>query len=462
MAEIAAAVRDGRRRVVVLDDDPTGVQTVHDIDVLTTWDVDALAGALCAAEPLFYILTNSRALPREEAVRRAQEVAEHLMQARARTGIEIDLISRSDSTLRGHYPWELEPLAALAAPWGFDGVLIVPAFPEGGRVTVGGVHYVREGSRLVPAASTDFARDPSFGYTHSFLPAWVAEKSGGRWPASQVLRIPIETLRAGDVDGVCALLLTAQGGQPVVADAAGYADLTILVAALLRAEARGRRFLCRTAASFVKVRAALADRPLLTREELVPGSGPAPGLVLVGSYVKRTTEQLAQACALPALAVFELPVPRLLEERAGDQIRAVTAQVSGAIAGGRTALVYTSRELIAQDAGRDHAAIAAVVSAAVTQIAATIEARPAWIIAKGGITSSDVATRGLGVRRARVLGQVATGVPVWRLGAETRFPGLPYVVFPGNVGAGDTLAALIALLDPRIADGISAAAGIDR
>jgi uncharacterized protein YgbK (DUF1537 family) len=69
-----------------------------------------------------------------------------------------------------------------------------------------------------------------------------------------------------------------------------------------------------------------------------------------------------------------------------------------------------------------------------------LQVRPRFLIAKGGITSSDVATRGLGVRRALVRGQILPGVPVWRLGAEARFPGLDYVVFPGNVG-GDTALA---------------------
>jgi uncharacterized protein YgbK (DUF1537 family) len=69
-----------------------------------------------------------------------------------------------------------------------------------------------------------------------------------------------------------------------------------------------------------------------------------------------------------------------------------------------------------------------------------ITATPRFLVAKGGITSSDIATGGLGVRRAHVLGQLIPGVPVWRLGAESRFPGMAYVVFPGNVGDDRALA----------------------
>jgi uncharacterized protein YgbK (DUF1537 family) len=449
-AEIRAASREGGRRVVVLDDDPTGVQTMHDIDVLTLWDLPALESALRAPEPLFYILTNSRALSREDAVRRASEIATSLAEAARRTGTTVAVISRSDSTLRGHYPWELEPLRALSGPDGFDGVLIVPAFPEGGRVTVGGVHYVLEGDRYVPAAQTAFARDPSFGYMHSFLPEWVEEKTGGRWRAGEVLRVPIELLRSADVDGVGAILLQARHGRPIVADAAGYADLTVLVAAVLRVEAQGRRLLARTGASFVKARVALADRPLLSRADLLPSGQVAPGLVLVGSYVPRTAEQLSVALEMPGLAAHELSVPRLLGDADGDAHQRELVAWASRTCAGQTALVYTSRDLVASHAGRDHTAIAALVSRAIVRIAASISCRPAWIVAKGGITSSDVATEGLGVRRARVLGQALTGVPVWQLGEETRFPGVPYVVFPGNVGSRDALAELIAMLDPRV------------
>jgi uncharacterized protein YgbK (DUF1537 family) len=129
--------------------------------------------------------------------------------------------------------------------------------------------------------------------------------------------------------------------------------------------------------------------------------------------------------------------------------REIAEWASRTCAGGQTALVYTSRELVGAHAGRDHTEIAALVSRAIARIAASIECRSSWILAKGGITSSDVATDGLGVRKARVLGQMITGVPVWRW-EEGRFPGVPFVVFPGNVGSRDALADLIAMLDPGV------------
>ena len=127
-------------RLVVLDDDPTGAQTVHGVPVLTEWDVDTLSEEL-ARSPVFYILTNSRGLAEREATALAGEIGGRLAQAAERSGRAYALASRSDSTLRGHYPAEVEALAE-AVGGGFDGVIFAPFFEEGGRFTIDDVHYV--------------------------------------------------------------------------------------------------------------------------------------------------------------------------------------------------------------------------------------------------------------------------------------------------------------------------------
>jgi uncharacterized protein YgbK (DUF1537 family) len=393
------------------------------------------------------VLTNSRALDRPAAVQLAGEVAANLLTAVRETGTAVDVISRGDSTLRGHYPWEVEPLFPLLGDSGPHGVLLVPAFPEGGRITIAGTHYVYSDDDLVPVAETDFARDPSFGYAHSYLPRWVEEKTGGHWNARDVLLVPLSLLRNGDVEAVLAILRQASGGRPIVADCAGYTDLTVLVAALLRAEALGKRFICRTAASFVKARAAIEDRPLLAPDDLFASPERGAGVVLVGSYVRRSSEQLARVLEGDRVDAREVVVDTLLDDTHDTYLAELAAWIDDRLGAGRSAMIYTSRTLVTQRAGLDHFGISAVVSKWMSRLVVAMRRRPAWLIAKGGITASDVATRGLGVRRARVLGQIATGIPVWRLGAESRFPGMPYVVFPGNVGSAETLAELISSLD---------------
>jgi len=285
-----------------------------------------------------------------------------------------------------------------------------------------------------------------FGYRSSNLREWVAEKFCGAVTADSVASISIKSLRTGGPDAVREQLLKIAFGNICVVNAAGPRDLEVFVQGLLAAEAEGRRFLFRTAASFVAARLGLAPRPLWKPPSL-PGSGGV--LTVVGSYVPKTTVQLeALLTAQPDAERVEIYVPQLLklEARAGEVKRALE-RVHRALVAGRNVIVFTSRNLLV---GADAAASLAIgqsVSDALVEIVLRTQMRPRCLIAKGGITSSDLATRGLGVKRAMVLGQILPGVPVWELGAETQFPGLPYVVFPGNVGGPDALAEAVNKFD---------------
>ncbi|MEN6479902.1 MAG: four-carbon acid sugar kinase family protein [Anaerolineales bacterium] len=446
LPEIQQQVAAAGTKVVVLDDDPTGTQTVHDVAVLTDWSVDSLQEALRDPAPVVYVLTNSRSLSTRAAVARTQEIAQHLVAASQSMGRPFVVDSRSDSTLRGHYPAETDALAEVLGP--FDGLLLVPFFREGGRLTIRDVHYVLEGDRAVPAADTEFARDAAFGYRHSNLRDWVEEKTAGRVPSSEVRSVSLAMLRQGGPEAVAAALEELSAGQPCVVNAVSYRDLEVLVAGLLRAEAHGKRLLYRTAASFVRVRGGITPAPLLRSRDLPRGTDRAGGLVVVGSYVAKTTAQLEAALAMPEVVGLEAAVPRLLDGATREaEIARLSATVDESLMAGRDTIVYTSRALASTTTGAsDPLAIGAQVSDALVSIVQRLRVAPAWLIAKGGITSSDVATRGLGVRRAWVLGQAIAGIPVWQTGPESRWPGLTYVVFPGNVGGPGALAEMMAIL----------------
>jgi len=457
LPELHRAVAGGAGPVVVVDDDPTGTQTVSDTRVLLDWDAADLEGALSSSAPLFFLLTNSRSLPAAQAVWLNEQIGSQLVRAHA--DVPFVVVSRSDSTLRGHYP---EEVLALQRGLGqtFDGHLIVPAFFEGGRYTIGDTHWVATpeptSPSVVPASSTPFAKDPAFGYTTAHLPSWVAEKSRGRWTAEQVQSVTLETVRQGPT-AVCRRLQDIQGGVPVVVNAASYGDLAGFVLGLLEAEGRGKRFLYRTAASFVRLRAGLAPRPLLGADAIfaqAPTLETAQhGLVVVGSHVPASSAQLerllgAAGAALP-LVPIELDVPAILSGASAD---GCGEAIEAALRGGRLPVLFTSRALVSAASGPDdNLAIGRRVMHALLAALEQIQTRPRYVVAKGGITSHELARRGFGAGQATALGQVLPGVPVWRLeagrGAEaTRFPGLPYIVFPGNVGGPDALRQLVRLL----------------
>jgi uncharacterized protein YgbK (DUF1537 family) len=450
-ADYQSARRSFARKIVVLDDDPTGVQTVHGVSVYTDWSQEALDSGFSEENRLFFILTNSRAMDGETTVREHRAIGRRIAAASRRTGKDYVVVSRSDSTLRGHYPAETAALRqALEAETGrrFDGEILCPFFAEGGRYTLEDVHYVKEGDRLVPAGQTEFARDKTFGYAASNLADWCEEKTGGDYPAENVISIPLALLRALDYDEIVRRLLSARNFTKIIVNAAAYSDVKAFTVACVRALQSGHEWIFRSAAAIPKVLGGIDERPLLTRTDMVAEGEQNGGIVLIGSHVQKTTKQLEalQKSKLP-LRYGEFDVTRAGEPgglRAERRRLAAFAQKE--IALGHTPVLYTSRKVLAP-ADRERALQTSVaISEAFTGIVADLEARPSFLIAKGGITSSDVGTKALRVRRAVVLGQILPGVPVWQTGSESKFPNLPYVIFPGNVGSETALREIVETL----------------
>lgn len=432
------------KKIIVLDDDPTGVQTVHGVYVYTDWAPETLARAMSDGNPMSFILTNSRSMSAAETQLVHAQIADTL----SALGEDWILISRSDSTLRGHYPLETETLCAHAR--GFDGEIIYPFFLEGGRYTLNNVHYVRQGDCLVPAGETEFARDKSFGYTQSDLPLWCREKTGGRVRPEDVVCISIEELRAGRFDDIAARLLSVKDFGKIIVNSADYCDVKAFAIAFCRAVRQGGRYLFRSAAAITKVLGGVPDKPLLDRSQLVAPGVTAGGIVLVGSHVQKTTRQLEclRRCPYP-VEFIEFDQHRVLEPGGLDkEVERVIALGEACIRKGTTAVVYTRRERFDLDTTDPEAqlSVSVRISDAVTRVIGDLTVQPAFIIAKGGITSSDVGVKALGVKRALVLGQVRPGIPVWQTGPESKFPGMPYIIFPGNVGAENDLLRIVETL----------------
>jgi len=427
------------QKIIVIDDDPTGNQTVHSCPLLTRWTPEVIREGLDDASSLLFILSNTRSLDASAAAAVMQEICRNLKKVLADGGVTPLFVSRSDSTLRGHYPVETDVIAETLGP--FDAHFLIPAFFEGGRVTIDGVHYLRENDTLLRTDQTEFARDSVFGYSTSYLPDYVEEKTNGRLKSNQVARISIRST----VEEYLELLMPLEGNRCVAVDSRSYEDLRVFARALLTAVADGKRFFLRSAASIISALAALPPQPIPPDEMWRLRRGDASGLVVVGSHVQKTTEQLEALLGEPNVVGLELDV-NLLPKETTRVVRALSKEVSNACAKGKTPVVFTSRRERGFPSTAERLAFGQAVSDSFIHLIREIPSSTAFLISKGGITSNDVLSGGLEVDIYRVVGQIIPGCTLVTTPAGHRLAELPVVVFPGNVGGPDSLRDVYRLL----------------
>lgn len=423
--------------IIVLDDDPTGTQTIYDVPVLTSWGEDELVSELKSGTPLFFILTNSRSLTAKNADALALEIGRNIKSASEKSGRKTIVISRGDSTLRGHYPNEVdalgEGLEMADAPH-----ILIPAFFEGGRHTVNDVHYVREGDELIPAGKTPFAQDLTFGYRSSDLKDYVQEKTKGRIKFSEVISISLNDIRQGGPEKVAEILNSLQKKKVCIVNAFLQSDLDVFTAGFYQSNKLAEPVLFRTAASIIPGLAGLPVKSPLRKVDFdLSGKG---GVVAVGSYVPKTSRQLEFLQKNYSVEYVEIQAEKLLGEKGFQQeIKRVTEKINRNLKEDQVVVMYTSRQLITGNNADESLKIVNRISAGMVEVMRGIKIRPKFFIAKGGITSSDIVTKSFGVKKAKVLGQVIPGVPVWQLNDCKQFPGLLYMPFPGNLGGDDAV-----------------------
>jgi uncharacterized protein YgbK (DUF1537 family) len=444
-----------RPKIIVLDDDPTGSQTVHSCLLLTRWDVETLRMGLADAAPIFFVLTNTRALAPDAAAQITREVCQNLklaiaaLQEFAAESIQDFLVvSRSDSTLRGHYPVETDVIAETLGP--FDAHFLVPAFFEGGRITRDSIHYLMVDGIPTPVHETEFSQDSVFGYRYSYLPDYVEEKTAGKIPAAQVERLVLADLRSGCLDR----LLELSDNCCVAVDAEQQDDLDRFAQDVLTAAARGKRFLFRSAASLLTALAQLPPQPVPAAEMAQSVRGGQPGAFVVGSHVKKTTEQLTYLLEQPQIAGIEVQVSRLKDgaDAYAALLQETLERVRSHHAQGQTPVVYTSRQELQFADPETRLQFGMTVSALLMDVVQGLPSNIGYLVSKGGITSNDVLSQGLSLRAVWLLGQIIPGCSVVQTSPDhPLFPNLPVVLFPGNVGTRESLALVyqrLALVNP--------------
>lgn len=403
--KLIETVHSDPKRLVVLDDDPTGCQTVYDCNVLLDYSVASLKAQFKRDDKLFFILTNSRSLSESKAVDVTKEVIFNIQRACNEISYHhpLQILSRSDSTLRGHFPAETRAIeeAYLSS---FDGTILMPAFFEGGRVTFDDVHYVSEGDYLIPVGETNFAKDAHFGFSCSDLKMWAMEKYKGLLNKNQIMSISLREIREEGPLYIANKLESINHGSIVIVNAVHQHDMNIFMLGLLQAEANGLNFMYRTAASFVASRAALEPRGLLTQEQLMRNnrnkevtSSPVGGLIVVGSYVPKTSSQLNDILEKLCVVGIEIDAEFVIEASrnqrrtsdipCNDMLHNFMIQLLQKIeielARGNDVVLYTSRRFVEGSTLLDTASL----SDFLTIIVAKIGIRPSFLIAKGGITS---------------------------------------------------------------------------
>lgn len=420
-------------KIIVLDDDPTGSQTVHSCLLLTRWDVETLHDAMLDPSPLFFILTNTRGMDAKRAADITREVCQNIqialdeLKQEERT-INPILVSRSDSTLRGHYPVETDVIAEELGP--FDAHFLVPAFFEGGRITRDSIHYLVVDGKEIPVHETEFANDSVFSYKHSYLPDYVEEKTQGRIKADQVERFQLEEVRGNSLSH----LINLKNNICCAVDCETQDDLNNFAEQLNEAAKQGKRFLFRSAASLLTSLANLPPQPVAAEAMYKYVRNAKAGAVIVGSHVKKTTQQLEQLLKQKDVVALEVDVQRIPTER-DSLLKDVLKQAEDAHAKNLTPVIYTSRiEKVFADQ-QTRVAFGEQVSAFLMDVVRNLPDTLGFLISKGGITSNDVLSSGLSLRTSRVVGQILPGCSVVRCpNNHPRYPDMPVVIFPGNVG----------------------------
>lgn len=444
-------IENSNKKIVVLDDDPTGVQTVHDVSVYTDWTEESIRNGFEEDNKLFYILTNSRGFTTEQTIKAHTEIANTVAKVGADLNKEYIIMSRSDSTLRGHYPLETKLLKDIEMEHGkkIDGEILCPFFKEGGRFTINNIHYVKYDNTLVPAGETEFAKDKTFGYTSSDMCEYIEEKTNGEYKKEDVTCISLDDIRSLNFDKIEKQLLNVNNFNKIVVNAVDYCDIKVFCVALYRAMAKGKTYMFRTAAAIVKVIGGITSEPLLTKEKMIVKDNKNGGIVVIGSHTKKTTSQLEALKEVEGIEFIEFDSDLVLDEaKFEEEIKRVVSLSEKYISEGTTVVTYTKRKLlVVENDSKEDALVRSVkISDAVQSLVGRLTVEPSFVIAKGGITSSDVGTKALAVKKANVMGQIKPGIPVWQTGEESKFPKTPYVIFPGNVGEITTLKEAVEVL----------------
>jgi uncharacterized protein YgbK (DUF1537 family) len=428
-----AAVSERAWEVAVLDDDPTGTQTLAGVTVLLEWAPARVQSAL-ERRTSVHLLTNSRALEPAEARAIVTSAASAVLDAAPGAATVL----RGDSTLRGHLLEEYLGVCDARSPRGRPTLLLAPALPSAGRVTIGGVQYLERAGSRIPVGETEFAEDGRFSYRSSRVLEWAEERSNGFFNASTGIEISIDTLRDRGAEAVAQALRLAsrqRGPMLVVADSETMDDVERVAAGFRKAVQAGADVILRCGPA---VAGALNGA---AAPELVAAPSADSVLLVCGSYVSASSRQLqAVADAYPE-SIVEVTAMALATGDHLELSRAVQ-KVRECLRASGLAVLATARDRPVTFANLD---AGMRIARALATIVRQADCPEAVVVAKGGITAAVTVERGLGALEANVVGPVVPGVSLWTTTDDRGRPRTVLIV-PGNVGDDRLLIRLVELI----------------
>ncbi len=446
-------------KIIIFDDDPTGSQTVYGCPLLLNWDEKTLEKAFIKPSPLIFILANTRSLSSVLAIKKTREICSSIKKFFLRQGYSIEdyfYISRGDSTLRGHGVLEPKILAEELGP--FHATFHIPAFLEGGRTTENRIHYLNG----TPVHETDFGRDSVFGFSTSDLAEWIEEKSFGKIKAKNILHIDIDQLDMAfnNEDGFRSLLsflLRLENNISVVVDAKLPHHLKTLARAI-KLVSKEKRFLFRTAASFINSLSELPPNPknsadLASLKSKNNKLEYKPGLIIVGSHVKLATDQLEFLLKDNSCKGLEIPVSKLAEVFALEDYKneiqeleeILLSKIDDILGIKKTPVLYTSRVEIKFSSYSKRMNFGLELAKFMAILVGKINDKFSYIISKGGITTQLLLQNGLNFNQVDLQGQILPGLSIVISNTDQNM--LPVVTFPGNLGDKKTLLESFKLME---------------
>lgn len=274
--------------------------------------------------------SESRNIPQEHAVACVEKAVKTLCE-----NFSFDYYYKKiDSTLRGHIaPETLVMLDIL----GYDASIIIPAFPQEGRITVGGYHLAKG----VPIGKTEMAIDPLSPINESHIPTLLKSQLGEE-KSCLVGIIELRTVLNGAGPILMKLNeLIKEGKKLIVADAASITDIEQIALAINKCD---KKILPAGTAAGAQV---LSRYWLAGIEKNSPDVhiGNIPKLIVSGTATQISTNQikkLEQSDDYNDVNFIALNIKNILEGVAEDIVERVVSNLKSGV----TVCVHTS-DLIA-------------------------------------------------------------------------------------------------------------------